>query len=78
MEHQKYPQNRGFPQFVTPQDFFQIFFTFLPLWWPNFRQKFEKNSLRDILRQTHTRKNTQTHGEGRLLRTPSGAYETLF
>ena len=71
-EHQKISLNRGFPPFVTPQDFVSKMFTFVPLWWPNFGQKFEKDSLRDISRRTHTRKNTQTHGQGPLLRTPSG------
>ena len=42
---QKYPQNEGFPPFVTPpQDFFQksSSVTFVPLWCPKFMQKIRK------------------------------------
>ena len=49
-KHQKYPQNGGFPPFVTPQDFFQKSgsVTFAPLWCPNFMQKLEKNIERSL------------------------------
>ena len=74
-KHQKCPKNGVLPPFATPQIFFQKSgsVTFVPLWCPNFMQKLEKTneqSLRYL--KTDTRTDGRTHGQGRLLRTPSG------
>ena len=76
-KHQKCPQNGVFPPSVTPKIFFQKSgsVTFVPLWCPNFMQKTRKTneqSLRYLKTDTRTHTHTDTHGQGRLLRTPSG------
>ena len=59
---------------VTPQDFFQKLssVTFVPLWYPNFMQKIKKTN-EQYLRYLKT--DRWTHGQGRLLRTPTGKPE---
>ena len=72
-KHQKFPKNGVFPQFVTPQDFFQKSgsVTFVPSWCPNFMQKIEKNNERSP-RYLKTDHGTHTDKRGQLLRTPFG------
>ena len=70
-KHQKYPQNGVFPHLWPPKSFFQKSgsVTFVSLWCFNFMQKIWKNqwTVSEIFKDGPT-----DHGQGRLLRTPSG------
>ena len=69
------PQEWNFSLFVYPQDFFQKLgsINFVPLWNPNFMQNFRKilGAVSKIFKDGRTDGPTD-HGQGRLLRNPSG------
>ena len=64
-KHEKYPQNGDFPNLWPPKIFFQKsgYVTFVPLWCPNFMQKWTNEIASKIF--TDGYKDTQTNGKTR-------------